>query len=1637
MKGFFDKLLLLLCVVCYTSAVSAQSSSSARHYVMLKSGTKTLSANVDAFIASPNLSASELNNAYFYRLIQFNNIPTQLQQNQIELAGIKLLEYIPHNAYVAAIPTNLNFQLLATFDVRTITTLDATDKMDEYLRSEVYPDWAVDGSEVQLYVKLNDRIAYTQVLADFIAEGARNLKYYPRNNLVYIKMSQEAASIRSIAAIPYVSFVETTEPPSVREDQDGRGLHRANMLNQAAFGGLRYDGAGLAVQTRDDGAVGPHIDFQGRMEQVNTNGTGSHGDGVAGIMAGAGNLNAFMQGGASGSFMYVTDYVANFQDTTYGLHLYHGVQVTNSSYSNGCNAGYTTITQTVDDQINNSPTYLHVFSAGNSNNQNCGYGAGNQWGNITGGHKIGKNVIATANLNGTGVLQNSSSRGPASDGRLKPDLAAYGQGQFSTDENNTYQSFGGTSAASPSVAGVMTQLMHAYQDMNNGQLPESALLKAAAMNTAKDLGNFGPDYRFGWGLINGYKAYNLLKDGRYMSGSVAQGVTNSHSITIPANVVEARIMVYWMEEAGSVIASKALINDLDMSVSDGATTTLPLVLNPTPNATTLNSPAVPGVDTLNNVEQVRLLNPAAGTYTIDVAGTVVPMGSRDYYVVYEFFYDDITITFPNGGEGIDPASITRFHWDAHTTSGNFTIEYSIDSGATWSVISSSVPGANYLFNWNTANVTTDKALLKMSRGSAVDVSDTTFTILGTPSGLSVDTVCASGITVSWNAVSGATSYDVLFLGDKYMEVVGNTTTTSATIPGNPYEDYWVAVRARINDGVGPRSNAIPHNSGLKNCIISDDASISLITPTSIVNECITDSTVVIEVSNIGQDTIFSMPVYYQLNNNTAVLETITDTIANGQSTLFAFSTQMPLTNGSYDLKVWTALNNDQIPFNDTVDLAFEVVGVQSLPFEDNFEVYNNCSTDPDCGTTVCPLGNGWINMTNGIADDIDWRVHEGETFSGNTGPTTDANPGTPSGHYLYIEASGGCNQQTASLISPCLDLTAATNPFVSMMYHMFGNNMGELHIDVLDNGVFTNDIITPITGNQGDLWQNLAIDLSAYTGKVINLRIRGITGSGFASDLAIDAFKSFDFTDAPTVQFSADETTTCPTTAVSFTDQSLEFVTGWQWTFSPNTVTFVNGTSATSANPQVLFNNLGTYDVKLVATNANGSDSASFAQFITVTSGAALPYSDDFESYNNCGTASNCADEICSLGNGWFNAENGADDNIDWRVDNGGTPSAGTGPATDHNPGTGAGKYLYLEASNGCNGQFASLISPCIDLTNATNPYFSIWYHMFGSDMGSLHLDIYSNGIWIDDIAPSISGNQGDQWREMQASLLPYIGQSVVLRVRGITGAGFESDIAIDDASFYEITTPPVAALSVVGTPCAANTEFVDNSTNGATSWTWDFGTNATPATATGAGPHNVAFSGAGTYNVQLIATSPIGSDTTIQTITVDDVPAVDFSWTTNNENITFSNNSTNGTSYSWDFGDGTSTGIANPGLHVYTTSGIFTVTLTATNQCGSNSISKDVAVVVTNTNNLAKNWYVGVTPNPSNGQFNLTLDGIQGDINVTINDIQGKEIRQWNFTNTNSTWTQPLDATDLASGIYILRVGTAEGIKNVKLIIE
>ena len=100
---------------------------------------------------------------------------------------------------------------------------------------------------------------------------------------------------------------------------------------------------------------------------------------------------------------------------------------------------------------------------------------------------------------------------------------------------------------------------------------------------------------------------------------------------------------------------------------------MPWILDPTPNVVNLSAPATTGADHLNNMEQVALVDPAAGSYTVNLSGFSIPQGPQKYYVVFTYLYDDINVVYPNGGEGFVPGETRRVFWDAYGSGGTIVV----------------------------------------------------------------------------------------------------------------------------------------------------------------------------------------------------------------------------------------------------------------------------------------------------------------------------------------------------------------------------------------------------------------------------------------------------------------------------------------------------------------------------------------------------------------------------------------------------------------------------------------------------------------------------------------------------------------------------------------------------------------------------------------------------------------------------------------------------------------------------------------------------------------------------------------------------------------------------------------------------
>jgi PKD repeat protein len=788
--------------------------------IHLKNGDYTPQANVEEFIANPNFSVQELVNGSYFRMLQFKQNPSKKDQEELAAAGIQLYGYLPEKTYYAALSQHANLNLLRTKTVRSVIKIDKQFSLSKALYTKKYPDWAL---------RAENRIELTAIHFDDLTEVAAIAALEQRGAEITMKSGEgivsficPIAEVDNFYSTPGFYYFEAIGAPPQREDYQNVANHRSNYINNPEGVGKGYIGTGVTVMMQDDGVIGPHIDYQGRLTTEVVGNGGDHGDHVAGIIMGAGNLDPDVVGNAPGAHLMVYSPQNSNYNFVPDLYLNDDLVITAKSYGDGNNAGYTILARQLDQQCNDFDALVHVFSAGNSGTSNFGYGAGAGWGNITGGHKQGKNVLAVGNLTDTDQLNFSSSRGPADDGRIKPNICAVGTSVNSTIDPNTYDVKTGTSMSCPGVAGSIAILYEAYRDLNDGQNPSAALVNAAIMNTAEDLGNPGPDFEFGWGRINVRRAYQILEDRSYQFSNIAESETNSHLIEVPEGTKQVRVMVYWTDYPASPAVSTALVNDLNMTMTSPSSTVYqPWVLNPTPSPILLDRDAEPGVDDLNNMEQITIDDPAAGTYTINIAGFDIPKGPQEYVVVYEFVQDEIVVTFPLGGESLIAGSLQLVRWDAIGEDENFILEESFDGGLTWDQISPTLPGTRRSFPWNISSSTvTGKAQIRVKRGTQIGQSKANISIIRQPKNLEVEWACPQSFNFSWDPVPGAIGYEVFLLGEKYMDSAGYTTETNATVYANSLEPQWYSVRAIGPDNcIGQRAIAVYKSPFISGCTL--------------------------------------------------------------------------------------------------------------------------------------------------------------------------------------------------------------------------------------------------------------------------------------------------------------------------------------------------------------------------------------------------------------------------------------------------------------------------------------------------------------------------------------------------------------------------------------------------------------------------------------------------------------------------------------------------------------------------------------------------------------------------------------------------------------------------------------------------
>ncbi len=221
------------------------------------------------------------------------------------------------------------------------------------------------------------------------------------------------------------------------------------------------------------------------------------------------------------------------------------------------------------------------------------------------------------------------------DGRIKPDIVANGVSLYSPNDvaYDGYYWSSGTSMASPNAAGTLALLQQYYQNTHEGNSMRSATLKALVLHTADEAGdNPGPDYMFGWGLINAQKAAEVIGEDEKRNLidelSLANGTSYTRTIALKGDsLLPLKVTIVWTDPAGTPVApaldpaDKMLVNDLGIRIVKDGTIYYPWKLDRNhPDAAATRG----GKNDVDNLEQVLIDTPTAGSYKIIVyhAGTL-------------------------------------------------------------------------------------------------------------------------------------------------------------------------------------------------------------------------------------------------------------------------------------------------------------------------------------------------------------------------------------------------------------------------------------------------------------------------------------------------------------------------------------------------------------------------------------------------------------------------------------------------------------------------------------------------------------------------------------------------------------------------------------------------------------------------------------------------------------------------------------------------------------------------------------------------------------------------------------------------------------------------------------------------------
>lgn len=612
--------------------------------------------------------------------------------------------------------------------------------------------------------------------------------YHNGSSNVYLIRSNETVlnSLKNNSKVIYISNESVVPKVESRVIDMNINPNRVNKVHHLF---PLIDGSTETVSIQEERFNVTDIDLIDRYVESDLGSTvfDNHADEMATIIAGAGNSFVTGRGVAKNANIASSNFFPVFPDAD-EAYLSLGINTQNHSYGTLIELFYGAQAEAFDQSAFNNKNLLHVFSVGNQGlvvKTDGLYANIEGYANITGNYKMSKNTLSVGSVDTVGRAISFVSRGPAYDGRVKPELVAY--------------SSVGSSNSAALVSGISVLLQQQYREIFAEDMP-SSLAKALLINSADDVGSVGLDFVTGYGSVNAHRSLQTLRDNHIYSGAVSQGEIDQIALSLPANAVNLKLTLVWADLPANPMDATALVNDLDVRLVDGSlSTTLPWVLDHTPNKASLSAPATRNIDRLNNVEQITIDSPE-NMYTIEVEGFST-IGVQDYYIAYQYeLADFFEWDYPTGSDNMpyDGESGSYFRWNT-TMTGTGQLAYSIDEGVNWEILADDIDLSNGYWRWNSVPDVSTEAIAKMTIG-ADEFTSESFTI-SRPFKSKVGFNCADSVMLRWPKTPNAMSYTVRSLGVRLLEEVATVSDTFLIISSkSAFDDKRFSIQPNLENG---------------------------------------------------------------------------------------------------------------------------------------------------------------------------------------------------------------------------------------------------------------------------------------------------------------------------------------------------------------------------------------------------------------------------------------------------------------------------------------------------------------------------------------------------------------------------------------------------------------------------------------------------------------------------------------------------------------------------------------------------------------------------------------------------------------------------------------------------------------------